>query len=68
MSGGSGTRVTAESIDDGDRQSVIIHDDYSLTCDGDCYVANVQAYPKSGTHVITIKNVGGARGAKETAP
>ena len=54
-----GTRVTAVSIDDpADTQTMVITDDYSLTCDGNCYVAGIQAYPKSGTHVITVKNVG----------
>jgi hypothetical protein len=49
VSDGSGTRVTAESVDDpGD-----------LVTDGDCYVAGIQVYAKSGTHVITVKNVGG---------
>lgn len=67
MSEGKGTRVTAEELDsdgqavEGTAQSVVIKDDYNLVCDGDTYVANVQAYPKSGIHVITVKNVGGAR-------
>lgn len=29
--------------------------DYFLLCTGTCYEAGVQAYPKSGTHVLTIK-------------
>lgn len=61
MSDGRGTRVTAQDLDGGEPESVVIKDDYSLTVDGDCYVHHVAAYPKSGTHVITIKNVGGAR-------
>ena len=61
MSAGKGTKVTAESLDDGTSESVVLKDDYNLVTDGDCYVANVQVYRKSGTHVITIKNVGGAR-------
>lgn len=29
--------------------------DYFILCTGTCYEADIQAYPKSGTHVITIK-------------
>ena len=62
MSAGNGTEVTAIALDDPSvTASKVIKDDYSLVCDGDCYVAGIQTYPKSGTHVITIKNVGGAR-------
>jgi hypothetical protein len=61
VSAGKGTKVTAESLDDGSTQSAVIKDDYNLVCDGDTFVASVQVYPKSGTHVITLKNVGGAR-------
>jgi len=61
VSGGSGTEVTARDIDTGEQQARVMKDDYSLITDGDCYVAHIAAYPKSGTHVITVKNVGGAR-------
>jgi hypothetical protein len=61
VSAGSGTEVTARDIDSGEQQAVTIKDDYNLVTDGDCVVAHIAAYPKSGTHVITIKNVGGAR-------
>ena len=62
MSDGNGTKVTAQEIDHPEKsESQVIKDDYCLTVDGDCYVSGVQAYPKSGTHVITVKNVGGAR-------
>lgn len=62
MSDGSGTQVTAHNIDNpAETESKVIKDDYNLVCDGDCYVAHVQVYPKSGTHVITVKNVGGER-------
>jgi hypothetical protein len=60
VSDGKGTKVTAESLDDGKTESRVIKDEYNLVTDGDCYVYHVQAY-KNGTHVITIKNVGGAR-------
>jgi hypothetical protein len=61
VSGGSGTEVTARDIDSGEQQTRVIKDDYNLVTDGDCVVANVMTYPKSRTHVITIKNVGGTR-------
>lgn len=61
MSDGSGTEVTARDIDSGEQRAATIKDDYNLVTDGDCYVAHIATYPKSGTHVITIKNVGGAR-------
>lgn len=62
MSDGNGTRVTAQSVDNpAETESRVIKDDYNLICDGDCYISGIQAYPKSGTHVITVKNVGGKR-------
>ena len=61
MSDGSGTRVTAESLDTGERQARVIKDDYNLVTDGDCEVAGIQVYPGTGTHVITVRNVGGKR-------
>jgi hypothetical protein len=33
----------------------IIKDDYMVICAGSRYVANTQAYPTKGTHVVTIK-------------
>lgn len=63
MSEGSGTRVTALDIDAGDSESRVIKDDYDLVTDGDCYVHGVVTYP-NGTHVITVKNVGGERPGK----
>jgi len=61
MSEGSGTKVTAEDIDNGESVSRVIKDDYSLVTDGDCFVSSIQIYPKAGTHIITIKNAGGKR-------
>lgn len=62
MGNGGGTRVTAQGVDDpADTESRVIKDDYNLVTDGDCYVANVQVYPESRTHVITVKNVGAHR-------
>lgn len=59
---GQGTRVTAQSLDDpSDSQSADIRDNYNIVCDGECFISGIQVYPKSGTHVVTIKNVGGAR-------
>ena len=62
MSQGNGTKVTAQEIDHPEQsESQVIKDDYCLTVDGDCYVHHIAAYKTTGTHVITIKNVGGAR-------
>jgi hypothetical protein len=61
VSDGGGTRVTAESLDDGGREVRVIKDDYNLIADGDRYVAGIQVYPGTGTHVITVRNVGGKR-------
>jgi hypothetical protein len=65
VSDGSGTRVTAENLDDDEeRVTRVVKDDYSLTTDGDCYVAGIQVYPGTGTHVITVRNVGGKRSGR----
>lgn len=61
MSAGKGTKVTAQSLDDGSSESQEIKDDYCLTTDGDCDISGITTYPKSGTHVITVKCVGGKR-------
>ena len=60
MSDGEGTRVTAQALDGGEPESRVIKDDYNLVTDGDCYVDHIQVH-MNGTHVITVKNVGGAR-------
>jgi hypothetical protein len=44
--------------DSGEQEDSVVHvpdDDYLLVCTGNCYEAGVQVYPRSGTHVITIK-------------
>ena len=48
-------RVTIEDLDTGDRETVEIADDYILICAGNTYLTNTQSYPKSGTHVLTVK-------------
>lgn len=54
--------VTARDLGTGDSETVVIADDYVLTCAGSARVTYVQAYA-NGTHVITVKGVkrGGAR-------
>jgi hypothetical protein len=49
-------KVTAEDLGTGDSDSVVITDDYVLTCAGSAYLHHVQAYA-NGTHVITVKGV-----------
>lgn len=44
--------------DTGEQPDEVMHvadNDYLLVCHGTCYMAGVQAYPKVGTHVITVK-------------
>lgn len=60
MSAGKGTRVTAEDLGSGAVKASVIHDDYILVTDGDCHLAGVQKH-EDGTHVITVRNAGGAR-------
>jgi hypothetical protein len=49
-------RVTVEDLRDGTRQSAeLAAGDYVLWTFAPCYRASVQAYPKTGTHVITVK-------------
>lgn len=56
--------VTVTVVETGETQTrTVPENDYFLLCTGTCYEASVQAYPKSGTHVITIKGYDG-RGSK----
>lgn len=49
-------RVTVEDLASGERQCMEFSPgDYLLVPFAPCYVAGVQAYPTSGTHVITVK-------------
>ena len=62
---GDGIQVTVTDLGSGDTETVVISDDYVITCAGTAYVDGVQAYA-NGTHVITVKgrkhgiSVGGA--------
>lgn len=48
--------VKVRDNETGDEQEVQVADnDYLLLCVGQCHEASVQVYPKSGTHVLTIK-------------
>lgn len=50
-------RVTVEDLETGEKDvSLLAAGDYMLTTFAPCYVANTNVYPKSGTHVITIKD------------
>jgi hypothetical protein len=49
-------RVTVEDLTTGETETVEVPlHEYYLLCTGDCHVASAQTYPKSGTHVLTIK-------------
>ena len=47
-------RVTVTDEETGDTESVVIDNDYVVTCAGSCYVHYTQAHA-NGTHVLTIK-------------
>jgi hypothetical protein len=50
-------RLTVEDRETGDREEVVIPDgEYFLITTSPCYLANTQAYPSKGTHVLTIKD------------
>ncbi len=54
----SGTvlRVTVTDVLTGDTETAEIPaGDYLILCTDPCYLAGAQTYPKSGTHVLTIK-------------
>lgn len=50
----SGTRVTAEDIDTGESEAVLVRDDYVLICDGAVYLDST-VHHANGTAVLTIK-------------
>jgi hypothetical protein len=48
--------VTVVDEQTGEREEIRVQDgDYLLTCVEPCHLAHTQAYPTSGTHVLTIK-------------
>lgn len=56
-----GIKVTVEDLETGETESAVIWDDYLLITAGSCHRTSVQSYPKSGTHVVTVKGIGGKR-------
>lgn len=49
-------RVTVEDLASGDEETQVINEgDYLLITTEPCYLSHTQAYPKSGTHQLTIK-------------
>lgn len=49
-------RITVEDLLTGDKECMeITAGDYMLIPVEPCYIDGIQAYPASGTHVITIK-------------
>jgi hypothetical protein len=62
-----GFRVTIEDLEAGTKETMLVpNNDYYLLATGSCFVANTQVYPKSGTHVLTIKGRGGKRAPSTT--
>lgn len=56
--------VHDDSGEQPDETMHVMDNDYLLVCCGTCYMDGVQAYPKSGTHVVTIKGHLGRLNAK----
>lgn len=50
-----GIEVTVKDLDEGSEQSVVIKDDYVLITAGRCYLEHTQAFPSTGTHILTVK-------------
>ena len=48
------TRVTAEDVETGEKETVEITDNYVLIREGSAYISSVVRHA-NGTHVITIK-------------
>lgn len=54
-------RVTVTDLATDETETKEITNDVLVITEGECVVAGIQNYPKSGTQVWTVKNVGGAR-------
>ena len=48
--------VTAKDLGTGDSETVVITDNYVITCAGSAHVTHTQV-SANGTHVITVKGV-----------
>lgn len=51
----TGTRVVVTDLETGESEEAVITNDYLLITDGNAYLDGIQAYPKSGTVVLTVK-------------
>lgn len=54
---GKGIEITVRDLETGEAETEVIENDYFLVTAGSCRVTSTQLYPKSGTHVLTIKGV-----------
>lgn len=53
---GKGIRVTVLDHASGETETKEVPPgEYLILCTRPCWVSHVQAYPKSGTHVLTVK-------------
>lgn len=50
-----GIRVTVTDLATGETETHELWNDYVLITAGSCELANVQSYPGTGTHMLTIK-------------
>lgn len=55
MTDPKGIEVTVKDLETGVSNRVVIWDDYIVVTAGSCHVSHTQAFPKSGTHILTIK-------------
>lgn len=52
-----GIEITVRDLETGEVETKVIENDYALVTAGTCHLAHTQLYPKSGTHVLTLKGV-----------
>ena len=52
-----GIRITIVDLATGEMETTVIWDDYLLICAGSCHRTSLNAYPTTGTHMMTVKGV-----------
>jgi hypothetical protein len=59
-------RVTVIDLESGESETRdVAAGDYLLTTADPCYVAHIQTFPRSGTHILTVKGWGPQKSNKE---
>jgi len=49
------TVTVVDNVDGSSQTAEVLDDDYFILTTGSCYVHYTQVYPKTGTHILTIK-------------